>query len=60
MINAFVHADYAEQGAPIRVAVFDDRIEIENPGLLPLGLTVEDIRKGVSKLRNRVIGRVCS
>jgi ATP-dependent DNA helicase RecG len=30
----------------------------ENPGLHPLGRTVKDIRKGVSKLRNRVIGRV--
>lgn len=57
-MNAIVHADYAQQGAPIRVAVFDDRIEIENPGLLPLGLTIEDIMQGVSKLRNRVIGRV--
>jgi ATP-dependent DNA helicase RecG len=58
IINAIVHADYAERGAPIRVAVFDDRIEVENPGILPSGLTIEDIRKGVSKLRNRVIGRV--
>ena len=58
VMNAVVHADYAQQGAPIRLAVFDDRIEIENPGLLPFGLTVEDIRQGVSKLRNRVIGRV--
>ena len=58
IINAIVHADYAERGAPIRLAVFDDRIEVENPGILPLGLTIEDIRKGVSKLRNRVIGRV--
>jgi predicted HTH transcriptional regulator len=58
IINAIVHADYAERGAPIRVAVFDDRVEVENPGILPLGLTSEDIRKGVSKLRNRVIGRV--
>ncbi len=58
IINAIVHADYAERGVPIRIAVFDDRIEVENPGILPLGLTIEDIRKGVSKLRNRVIGRV--
>jgi predicted HTH transcriptional regulator len=58
IINAIVHADYAERGAPIRVAVFDDRVEVENPGILPSGLTIEDIRKGVSKLRNRVIGRV--
>jgi ATP-dependent DNA helicase RecG len=58
LINAVVHADYAERGSPIRVAIFDDRIEIENPGLLPLGMTLEDIQRGVSKLRNHVIGRV--
>lgn len=58
VINAVVHADYAQRGAPIRIAIFDDRIEIENPGLLPFGLTVEDLALGVSKLRNRVIGRV--
>jgi predicted HTH transcriptional regulator len=58
IINAIVHADYSQRGSPIRVAVFGDRIEVENPGLLPLGLTIEDIQKGVSKLRNRVIGRV--
>jgi predicted HTH transcriptional regulator len=58
LMNAIVHADCAQQGAPIRLALFDDRIEIENPGLLPSGLTIEDIRQGVSKLRNRVIGRV--
>ena len=34
------------------------RSGVENPGRLPLGLTIEDIQKGVSKLRNRVIGRV--
>jgi predicted HTH transcriptional regulator len=56
--NAFVHADYAQRGASLRLAIFRDRIEIENPGNLPPGLTIEDIRRGVSKLRNRVIGRV--
>jgi ATP-dependent DNA helicase RecG len=58
IINAVVHADYAQQGAPIRLSIFDDRIEVENPGLLPFGLTIQDIRQGISKLRNRVIGRV--
>ncbi len=58
VINALVHADYAQKGAPLRVAIFDDRIEIDNPGGLPPGLTLEEIRRGVSKLRNRVIGRV--
>jgi predicted HTH transcriptional regulator len=58
IINAVVHADYAQRGAPIRLSIFDDRLEIENPGLLPFGLTIEDLPRGVSKLRNRVIGRV--
>jgi ATP-dependent DNA helicase RecG len=58
VVNAVVHANYAQLGSPIRLAIFDDRIEIESPGLLPFGLTVEDILQGVSKLRNRVIGRV--
>jgi ATP-dependent DNA helicase RecG len=58
VINAVVHSDYAQRGAPIRVSVFDHRLEVENPGLLPFGLTVEDLPQGVSKLRNRVIGRV--
>ncbi|WP_211192401.1 helix-turn-helix domain-containing protein [Actinoplanes sp. TBRC 11911] len=58
VINAIAHADYRQRGAPIRVAIFDDRMEVENPGLLPFGLTVEDVQRGVSKLRNRVIGRV--
>ena len=58
VINAVAHADYAQRGAPLRVSIFDDRLEVENPGLLPFGLTVEDLRHGISKLRNRVIGRV--
>jgi predicted HTH transcriptional regulator len=58
IVNAVAHADYAQRGAPLRVAVFDDRLEVENPGLLPFGLTVDDLQHGISKLRNRVIGRV--
>ena len=58
VVNAVVHADYRQQGGPIRIAVYSDRIEIENPGLLLPGLTVEDLFDGVSRLRNRMIGRV--
>ncbi|MBI4602382.1 MAG: hypothetical protein HY721_10530, partial [Planctomycetes bacterium] len=58
VINAVVHADYSIGGAGTKVAVFDDRIEITNPGLLPFGLTLEAALAGVSRLRNRVIGRV--
>jgi predicted HTH transcriptional regulator len=58
VINALVHADYAQRGLPLRLALYEDRIEVENPGGLPPGLTFEDIRRGFSKLRNRVVGRV--
>lgn len=58
VINAVVHADYSIGGAGTKVAIFDDRIEITNPGLLPFGLTLEAALAGVSRLRNRVIGRV--
>lgn len=46
VINSVAHADYSQQGGPIRVAIFDDRIEIENPGLLPFRLTVDDLQHG--------------
>lgn len=58
VINALVHADYSQKGGPIRVAFFDDRIEVENPGILLPGLTLDDIRQGLSKIRNHVIARV--
>ncbi len=58
IVNAVAHADYSQTGSPIRVQIFDNRVEIESPGLLPFGLTISDILQGVSKLRNRVIGRI--
>ena len=58
VINALVHADWSQRGGPVRIAFFDDRIEIENPGILPPGITVQDMKQGVSKIRNPVIARV--
>jgi ATP-dependent DNA helicase RecG len=58
VVNAVVHADYRQQGGPIRVAVYRDRVEIENPGHLLPGLTIDDLFAGTSRLRNRMIGRV--
>ncbi len=58
VINALVHTDYSQRGAPIRIAFFDDHIEIENPGILLPGMTIEDMKQGVSKIRNPVIARV--
>lgn len=58
VINAIVHTDYSLRGAPIRISIFQDRVEIENSALLPWGLTFADLKSGVSKLRNPVIARI--
>ena len=58
VINALVHTDYSIKGCSINIAIFDDRIEITNPGSLPFGLSMEAALSGISQLRNRVIGRV--
>ncbi|MCI0495903.1 ATP-dependent DNA helicase RecG, partial [candidate division KSB1 bacterium] len=52
--NAIIHRDYFKN-APIRLLIFDNRIEIINPGSLPNGLTVENIKHGNSAIRNPVI-----
>ena len=49
--NALVHFDLLNHAA-IRLLIFNDRIEIINPGCLYGGLTVDDIKLGVSRQRN--------
>ncbi len=58
VINALLHADYANKTATIMVAIFDDRIEISNPGGLVFGMTLERALAGSSRVRNKVIARV--
>ena len=58
LINALAHSDYSITGSRIHVAIYNDRMEIQNPGKLPFGGTFDDLKSGVSRLRNRVIARV--
>jgi ATP-dependent DNA helicase RecG len=51
IINAVAHRDYFERRANIMVEVYDDRIEISNPGGLPKGLIPSEFGKK-SVLRN--------
>ncbi|MFZ2470974.1 MAG: ATP-binding protein [Methanothrix sp.] len=51
IINAVAHRDYFERGANVMVEIYDDRIEIYNPGGLPRGLSPESFGKR-SVLRN--------
>ena len=57
--NALVHVDLLGS-AYIRLLVFDNRIEIINPGGLFGGLTVDDIRLGKSKQRNHLMAELCA
>ena len=52
--NALVHRDYFIS-APIRIFIFDNRIEIISPGHLPNNLTVANIRSGNSNMRNPIL-----
>jgi predicted HTH transcriptional regulator len=58
VVNALVHASYSIKGSPIRVAFCDDRIEVDSPGGLVPGITVEDMVRGVSSVRNPTLARV--
>jgi ATP-dependent DNA helicase RecG len=54
LVNALVHRDYLIS-APIRLFIFDNRIEIISPGHLPNNLTVEKILAGNSNIRNPIL-----
>jgi ATP-dependent DNA helicase RecG len=54
LVNALVHRDYLVS-APIRLFIFDNRIEIISPGHLPNNLTVEKILSGISNIRNPIL-----
>ena len=54
VVNMLIHRDYFIS-APWRVMIFDNRIELISPGALPNNLTIENIRNGVSIMRNPLI-----
>jgi len=54
VVNMLLHRDYFIS-APWRVFMFDNRIELISPGSLPNNITIENIRNGVSIMRNPLI-----
>lgn len=52
--NALIHRDYFKN-SPIRLLIFDNRVELISPGKLPNSLTVEDIKFGNPVIRNNQI-----
>jgi len=56
--NALIHREYFKN-APIRLLIFDNRIELISPGKLPNSLTVENIKSGNAVVRNNLLASYC-
>ena len=52
--NAVIHRDYRITGTYTQVNIFEDRVEVFNPGNLPPGVTIENIRSA-QESRNQII-----
>ncbi|HMH50204.1 MAG TPA: ATP-binding protein [Candidatus Acidoferrum sp.] len=51
ILNALAHRDY-RMASQTRIFLFDDRVEISNPGDLLNRLTIESIKAGIGQRRN--------
>ena len=59
LINALVHRLYVKRGSSVSLAIYDDRVEIINPGTFPSNITMAELRAGnKSEPRNPTIARV--
>lgn len=53
--NAVVHRDYSLTGKDIKVAIYDDMVEITSPGLLPPSIDYAEMDSRQSDAKNKVI-----
>lgn len=60
LLNSIAHRDYSDEGRGIEVYIYDDHLEIRNPGALLSSMNIEDIikQKGVHQSRNTNVSRV--
>jgi len=56
--NAVAHRDYSFTGKDIKVAIYDDMLEITSPGLLPPSIDYAAMESRQSDARNKVIAPV--
>jgi ATP-dependent DNA helicase RecG len=45
VINALIHRDYFQASGEIQIRVYDDHVVITNPGGLPDGITVDELKR---------------
>ncbi|MCF6158692.1 MAG: transcriptional regulator [wastewater metagenome] len=59
VLNALIHRDYFNVANFILIKVYDDRIWVSNPGGLPEGITVDELKRPhKSYVRNPLIAKV--
>ena len=58
IINAIIHRDYSLQGKDIKVAIFDDMLEITSPGVIPATIDLTNLTSGQSEIRNRTLAPI--
>ncbi len=56
--NAVVHRDYSLSGKDIKVAVYDDMVEITSPGKLMPSIDFSDMEARQSDIRNKIIAPI--
>lgn len=54
IVNAVAHRSYLDP-AKVQVAIYDDRLEVTSPGMLIGGVTIQELKDGCSRPRNRGI-----
>jgi ATP-dependent DNA helicase RecG len=59
LVNAVAHRDYSDEGRGVEIYVFDDRIEVKNPGGLLSSVSIGSLleMKGVHESRNTYVAR---
>ncbi|MBN2824163.1 MAG: putative DNA binding domain-containing protein [Campylobacterales bacterium] len=57
VLNAIIHRDYT-RNSDIKIAIYDDMVEIISVGGFVNGLTIEEIGNGRSELRNKVVANL--
>jgi predicted HTH transcriptional regulator len=56
--NAIIHRDYSLKGKDIKIAIFDDKIEITSPGKLLPTVDFDEMEAGQSDIRNKTLAPV--
>ncbi|WP_419160974.1 ATP-binding protein [Candidatus Palauibacter sp.] len=57
VVNAIVHRDYSMSSRRIRLSMFKDRLEIDSPGQLPNGMTIDGMNSSQAT-RNEVLASI--